>query len=55
MNNQESIGNFVVNGNEINDTNFDIFNLPETDNSIFSGKEVEIRLFTVLERYVANN
>ena len=46
------IGNFSLNEDEIQGTTFDIFTLPERENSILSGKEVEIRLFTVLERFV---
>ena len=46
------IGNFSLNEDEIQGTTFDIFTLPERENSILSGKEVEIRLFTVLDRFV---
>ena len=46
------IGYFSVNEAEIQGTIFDIFTLPERENSILSGKEVEIRLFTVLDRFV---
>ena len=46
------IGHFSLNEDEIQGTTFDIFTLPERENSILSGKEVEIRLFTVLDRFV---
>ena len=36
------IGNFSLNEDEIQGTTFDIFTLPERENSILSGKEVEI-------------
>jgi len=50
MSNQEGLGNFVINEDEISGTTFDIFSLPEKDNNVLSGKEIEIRLFTILER-----
>ena len=46
------IGNFSLNEDEIQGATFNIFTLPERENSILSGKEVEIRLFTVLDRFV---
>ena len=46
------IGNFSLNEDEIQGTTFEIFTLPERENSILSGKEVEIRLFAVLDRFV---
>ena len=46
------IGNFSLNEDEIQGTTFDIFTLPERENSILSGKEAEIRPFTVLDRFV---
>ncbi len=52
MSKQEGIVNFVINEDEIAGTTFDIFNLPEKDSNTLWGKEVEIRLLTVLERYV---
>ena len=50
MTNQDGLGNFVINEDEISGTSFDIFSLPERNGSVVSGKEVEIRLFTILER-----
>lgn len=44
--------NFSLNEVEIQGTTFDIFTLAEKDNSVLSGKEVEIRLFTTLEGFV---
>lgn len=52
MSKQEGIGNFVINEDEISGTTFDIFSLPEKESSTLWGKEVEIRLLTVLERLV---
>ena len=49
MNNQ-GLGNFMINEDEISGTSLDIFSSPDTEKSVISGKEVEIRLFTVLER-----
>jgi len=49
MSNQ-GIGNFMVNEDEISGTSLDIFSSPDTERSFVSGKEVEIRLFTILER-----
>ena len=46
------IGNFSLNEDEIQGTTFDIFTRAERENSILSGKEIEIRLFTVLDRFV---
>ena len=53
MSNQDGIGNFVVNEDEISGTSFDIFSTPETENTTIWGKEVEIRLLTVLDRLVS--
>ena len=52
MSKQEGIGNFVINEDEIAGTTFDIFSLPEKESNTLWGKEVEIRLLTVLERFV---
>ena len=52
MSKPDGIGNFVVNEDEISGTRFDIFSTPETENITIWGKEVEIRLFTVLDRLV---
>ena len=52
MSKQEGLGNFVVNEDEISGTTFDIFSLPEKESSTLWGKEIEIRLLTVLERFV---
>ena len=52
MANHEGLGNFIINEDEIRGTTLDIFSLPEKENNFISGKEVEIRLFTVLERFV---
>ena len=52
MANHEGLGNFIINEDEIRGTTLDIFSLPQKENSFISGKEVEIRLFTVLERFV---
>ena len=43
---------FIINEDEIRGTTLDIFSLPENENNFISGKQVEIRLFTVLERFV---
>ena len=53
MPNHEGLGNFMVNDDEVSGTTLDLFSWPERENNILSGKEVEIRLFTVLERYVS--
>ena len=53
MSKQDGIGNFVVNEDEISGTSFDIFSKPETEDTTISGKEVEIRLLTVLDRLVS--
>ena len=50
MSKQEGVGNFVINEDELTGTTFDIFSLPERESSTLWGKEVEIRLLTVLER-----
>ena len=52
MSSHEGLGNFIVNEDEIKGSTLDIFSVPETENTLISGKEVEIRLFTVLERFV---
>ena len=52
MSSHEGLGNFIVNEDEIKGSTLDIFSIPETENTLISGKEVEIRLFTVLERFV---
>ena len=52
MSNREGVGNFVVSEDELTGTTFDMFTLPDSNESIISGKEVEIRLFTVLDRQV---
>ena len=52
MSSHEGLGNFIVNEDEIKGSTLDIFSVPETENTFISGKEVEIRLFTVLERFV---
>ena len=54
MTNQDGLGNFVINEDEISGTSFDIFSLPERNGSVVSGKEIEIRLFTILERLGKN-
>ena len=48
----EGLGNFIINEDEIRGTTLDIFSLPEEENTFISGKEVEMRLFTVFERFV---
>ena len=48
----EGLGNFIINEDEIRGTTLDIFNTPEKEISFISGKEVEVRLITVLERFV---
>ena len=52
MASHEGLGNFIINEHEIRSTTLDIFSVPEKENTLISGKEVEIRLFTVLERCV---
>ena len=52
MASREGLGNFIINEEEIGGTTLDIFNIPEKENTFISGKEVEIRLITVLERFV---
>ena len=49
---QEGIGNLVINEDELAGTTFDIFTGPEKEIKAVWGKEVEIRLLTVLERFV---
>ena len=48
----DGFGNFIINEDEIRGTTLDIFNTPEKETSFISGKEVEVRLITVLERFV---
>ena len=48
-----SVGNFPISEDEISGGMLNIFSPPEKHHSILSGKETEIRLFTVLERFVA--
>ena len=50
MNKSDGVGNFVINDDEIDGTSFDIFNLPIKEANTLWGKEIEIRLLTVLER-----
>ena len=52
MASHEGLGNFIINEDEIRGTTLDIFNTPEKETSFISGKEVEVRLITVLERFV---
>ena len=52
MASHEGLGNFIINEDEIRGTTLDIFNTPEKEISFISGKEVEVRLITVLERFV---
>ena len=52
MTSHEGLGNFIINEDEIRGTTLDIFNTPEKEISFISGKEVEVRLITVLERFV---
>ena len=52
MASNEGLGNFIINEDEIRGTTLDIFNTPEKETSFISGKEVEVRLITVLERFV---
>ena len=52
MASNEGLGNFIINEDEIRGTTLDIFNTPEKENSFISGKEVEVRLITVLERFL---
>lgn len=49
MSNQ-GIGHFMINDDEISGTSLDILSSPNTKRSFLSGQEVQIRLFTVLER-----
>ena len=50
MNKSDGLGNFVINEDEIVGTSFDIFNLPMKESNTLWGKEIEIRLLTVLDR-----
>ena len=52
MSSHEGLGNFVISEDEIESSAFELFELPRKNNDIVSGREVEIRLFTVLDRYV---
>ena len=52
MASNEGLGNFIINEDEIRGTTLDIFNTPEKETTFISGKEVEVRLITVLERFV---
>ena len=52
MASHEGLGNFIINEDEIRGTTLDIFNTPEKETNFISGKEVEVRLITVLERFV---
>ena len=52
MASNEGLGNFIINEDEIRGTTLDIFNTPDKETSFISGKEVEVRLITVLERFV---
>ena len=52
MASNEGLGNFIINEDEIRGTTLDIFNTTEKETSFISGKEVEVRLITVLERFV---
>ena len=52
MASNEGLGNFMINEDEIRGTTLDIFNTPEKETSFIPGKEVEVRLITVLERFV---
>ena len=54
MASNEGLGNFIINEDEIRGATLDIFNQPEKETSFISGKEVEVRLITVLERFVKN-
>ena len=48
----EGLGSCILNEGEIRGTTLDIFNTPEKETSLISGKEAEVRLITVLERFV---
>ena len=50
MHQSDGLGNFVINDDEIAGTSFDIFNLPMKESNTLWGKEIEIRLLTVLDR-----
>ncbi len=50
MNKSDGLGTFVINDDEIAGTSFDIFNLPTKESNTLWGKEIEIRLLTVLDR-----
>ena len=52
MASNEGLGKFIINEDEIRGTTLDIFNTPEKEIRFISGKEVEVRLITVLERFV---
>ena len=51
MSKSDGIGNFILNEEEITGTFFDIFSLPTKETNMLLGKEIEIRLLTVLERF----
>ena len=46
------IGNFSISEDEANSDMLNIFSLPERNGSILLRKEQEIRIFTVLEKFV---
>ena len=50
MNKSDGLGNFVINEDEIVGTSLDIYNLPMKESNTLWGKEIEIRLLTVLDR-----
>ena len=52
MSKSDGIGNFILNEEEITGTSFDIFSLPMKETNTLWGKEIEIRLLTVLERFL---
>ena len=52
MASNEGLGNFMIKEDEIRETTLDIFNPPDKETSFMSGKEVEVRLITVLERFI---
>ena len=46
----DGIGNFVLSEDEMRDSPFDIFSVPEHESHTVYGIEREIRLLTLLER-----
>ena len=52
MASNEGLGNFMISKDEIRGTTLDMFSTSEKEISFISGKEVEVRLITVLERFV---